>query len=371
MFGLEDSAKDRYEDWKRFVDEYYQYAKEDRWTFKLKTEKFSRKKFSEWEAFYPYSCTYILESNTCVYIGETGDVSRRSKEHYKEEMKKVKSHHFKRIHIITGNLAETSPTRLFEQSLIILFRLDQKYTVLNNPAGINTNFGRKPMFELFFDDLWMLLAQKGLVKTKRFRNILNSGLVKYSPDIQLTEKQTQTLTSIINEIHIQNVMCEENKDLRKPIQVTGGSGSGKTVVATSLFYYLKENEKYHDLKVALVYPTPATRDEMRAAVKQVSKEYAKNVMAPIDIIKDTYDIVICDEAQRLRKAKNLGMYSKNFRQANKACGLSDEGNELDWILLNSRCLFCFMMNNRASVLRIYPFPSILIGCFIYTMACGR
>ena len=37
-----------------------------------------------------------------------------------------------------------------------------------------------------------------------------------------------------------------------------------------------------------------------------------DVIAPIDVTKHHYDIIICDEAQRLRQAKNIGRYIVSF-----------------------------------------------------------
>lgn len=44
----------------------------------------------------------------------------------------------------------------------------------------------------------------------------------------------------------------------------------------------------------------------------------KDVIAPITVAKGDYDIVICDEAHRLRQAKNAGRYySGMLKKMNK------------------------------------------------------
>ncbi len=59
------------------------------------------------------------------------------------------------------------------------------------------------------------------------------------------------------------------------------------------------------------------------------------VISPSESFKKKYDILIVDEAHRLRQRKNIsfmGVFTKN----NTKLGLGDEGNELDWIVRNSK-----------------------------------
>ena len=60
-----------------------------------------------------------------------------------------------------------------------------------------------------------------------------------------------------------------------------------------------------------------------------------------------YDLLIVDEAHRLRQFKNIGWLGA-FRKNNQKLGLDDEGTELDWIIANSKNQI-FFYNSAESV----------------------
>jgi DUF2075 family protein len=51
--------------------------------------------------------------------------------------------------------------------------------------------------------------------------------------------------------------------------------------------------------------------------------------------QDKYDLLIVDESHRLRQYKNIG-WRGAFKKNNQKLGLDDSGNELDWIIANSK-----------------------------------
>lgn len=60
------------------------------------------------------------------------------------------------------------------------------------------------------------------------------------------------------------------------------------------------------------------------------------VIGPSEVSKNEYDVLIVDEAHRLRKRKNITNF-KSFDDANKLLGFDiHEGTELDWILKQSK-----------------------------------
>ncbi len=59
------------------------------------------------------------------------------------------------------------------------------------------------------------------------------------------------------------------------------------------------------------------------------------IISPSDTFKKKYDLLIVDEAHRLRQYKNISWMGV-FRQNNRKLGLDDTGNELDWIIANSK-----------------------------------
>jgi len=65
------------------------------------------------------------------------------------------------------------------------------------------------------------------------------------------------------------------------------------------------------------------------------------VIGPSEVIKDKYDILIVDEAHRLRRRVNLmpGLYH-TFDNVNQKLNIRD-GDELDWIIARSQYQILF------------------------------
>ena len=63
----------------------------------------------------------------------------------------------------------------------------------------------------------------------------------------------------------------------------------------ALFYYLKTHKAYMGLKIGLVYAASATRAVIQEMFKSVRGLRKRDVIAPISVTKETYDIIICDE----------------------------------------------------------------------------
>ena len=65
------------------------------------------------------------------------------------------------------------------------------------------------------------------------------------------------------------------------------------------------------------------------------------VIGPSDLNPDEYDILLVDEAHRLRQRKSITNYSA-MDQQNKKFGLNIDGNELDWIKMASKHIILFL-----------------------------
>lgn len=306
----------------------------------IRTFDFSQGNYDNWNLPFDYHCLYILENGKEVYIGETKDVEQRSEEHKK--MRDLCSRYsFPRIHILTGETFEETPAKHFETLLIRLMRADGKFHILNTKTEWQHYF-RKNEFELCFDQVWLKLEKMGLVKQKDFQTVLNLSQYKFSPDMPLTQAQYDALTSIVHTIDSQEMLPHKKDFLPRPILISGDPGTGKTVVATSLFHYLRTHAAYKDLKIGLVYAASSTRGEIQEVFKSVAGLRKKDVIAPIGVTKEKYDIIICDEAQRLRRSKNAGRYyTATLRKVNRRLGLDDSCDELDWILNCSKYQILF------------------------------
>ncbi len=302
--------------------------------FEITTYDFAEGNYRDWVFPYHYHYLYILENGTSAYIGETNDIRIRSIQH-RTKGDRCYPYHFQRIHVITGQRISETPAKHYETLLIQLMRIDQKFHICNSSPGTRTFYADKNAFELGFDLLWPKLANCGLVRHKEFQAILNTTEYKYSPFTKLTSSQQQALESTVNALLCSDAQRQRDATHTRPILIEGDAGTGKTVVAASLFYYLKRHPIAGKERVGLVYANPATRKELQAVFRCVPGGYAKDVICPLAVTKAHYDIIICDEAQRLRRNRNLGMYTAQFRQGNQRLGLEQDCNELDWLLSNS------------------------------------
>lgn len=308
----------------------------------LELQTFAYEDFDSWCLPWDYHCLYLLENGEQVYIGETKDVVRRSQEHL-DPSDWCEKYHFKRVHVITSEDFEETPAKHYEDLLIRLMRADGKFEVVNRSHGEWTHYKRKNTFELSFDWLWRQLEKRGLVSEKSFHSILDTGMYKYCPDaMNVTRKQHEALTSIIHTIDSGETFPHKDKGFfARPILLEGDAGTGKTVVATTLFYYLKTHAQYQDLKIGLVYSNPAMRKTIQEVFARTPGLRKGDVIAPIDVTKRHYDIIICDEAQRLRQAKNIGRYMTHFKTGNARLHLDNSHDELDWLLINADRLILF------------------------------
>lgn len=306
--------------------------------------------YENWHLPYDYHCLYILENGKTAYIGETKHPVQRSQEH-KRVGDQCSKYSFSRIHIITGQTFEETPAKHYETLLRRLMKADGKFKIINAQRDEWQHYYRKNEFELCFDQLWLELERKGLVRHKNFQSVLNLSSYKFSPDISLTDLQCETLTSIIHTLDSQETRPHAAGFLPRPILISGDAGTGKTVVATSLFYKLRTLDRYKNLKIGLVYAISSTRSEIQEVFKTIPGLYKKDVITPGSVAKEYYDIIICDEAQKLRRPKNAGRYyTQRIKKTNEALGLEPECDELDWILNNSGCQILFYDEKQSTSL---------------------
>lgn len=308
--------------------------------FVMTTFDFTQTNYRDWVLPFDYHCLYILENGKDVYIGESKDVRERSKAH-KKPGDVCYGYTFLRLHVFTGRTFEETPAKHFETLLIRLMKADGKLHVLNSQIEWQY-YQRQNEFELCFDQIWLELEKLGLVFHKNFQAVLNLSQYKFSPYTPLTKTQCNTLTSIVHTIDSGETLPHQTGYSSRPILISGDPGSGKTVVATSLFYYLRTQKAYKNLKIALVYASPATRSEIQEVFKTVPGLRKKDVISPIAAAKGSYDIIICDEAHRLRRAKNAGRYyTDTLKNMNQTLGLDASCDELDWILNCSKYQILF------------------------------
>lgn len=276
---------------------------------------------------------YLIEDDHEIYIGESTNVYSRSNQHY-QDPKRAK---LKKIHIIYDEEYNKSATLDIESSLIQYLAADGKFILQNGNHGLlNHDYYDRQKYVAKFEVLWkklqeMLLAEKDLIQIK------NSDLFKYSPYKALTNDQLEIEDKLIEEI---------KATPRKTFIVNGGPGTGKTIVAVHLFKLFTELKETKNKKVALVIPMTSLRNTLKKVFKNIAGLKPSMVIGPNEVTNEKYDILIVDEAHRLRKRKNITNY-QSFDKTNKKLGFTNTGTELDWIIKSSFHQILFYDENQS------------------------
>lgn len=294
---------------------------------------------------------YIINNKKEAYVGETTDVSIRSNQHLANKVRKS----LNTINVITDKTFNKSVILDLEAFLIKYMAADQTFKLQNSNGGMqNHNYYQREKYEKEFKNIWIRLKSKGLVRND-LKTIENSDLFKYSPYKTLTVDQYMIANDILS------VLAEEITKKQPSIFVVhGGFGTGKTILGIYLLkllcqakdseqieveedeleYNLSEminNNSVKDFKIGLVIPMDNLRTTLKKVFKEVRGLSPKMVLSPNDVAKsdDIYDLLIVDEAHRLRRRQNLTQY-QSFDNNNEKLCLDQSGTELDWILLKSK-----------------------------------
>lgn len=276
---------------------------------------------------------YLIEDGKELYIGETINAYSRSNQHYDN----AERERLDRIHIIADEEYNKSATLDIESSLIQYMSADSRFVLQNGNKGLsNHNYYDRQRYQAKFEIIWGQLKKLALVK-KDLVQIKNSELFKYSPFKALTDDQLEVAERLLGEIQA---------TLSGTIVVNGGPGTGKTILATYLVKALKSEEKTKDLKVGFVVPMTSLRQTLKNVFKDIKGLKSSMVIGPNEAARGGYDILIVDEAHRLKRRKNITNY-QTFDITNKKLKLDNTGTELDWILQSAPYRVLFYDQNQS------------------------
>ncbi len=300
-------------------------------TYKFSEENIPEIKKSRFGTNWPV--VYILENGKEIYIGESTNVYQRSTQHIENEVRQ----RLNKIHVITDDEYNKSATLDIESLLIEHIVADERFVVQNGNGGISGhNYFDREKYRAKFELIWEELRQMSLVE-KELIQIRNSQIFKYSPYKSLTDDQVEVAEKIKNEIR--------KKDA-STIVVDGGPGTGKTILATYLIKNLTELDEFKKLKIGFVVPMVSLRSTIKRVFSKIKGLKSSMVIGPSDVMKDKYDLLVVDEAHRLKQRKNITNF-KSYDDTNKRMGLPKEATELDWILHSSRYQILFYDKNQS------------------------
>lgn len=287
------------------------------------------------DKFYNWPVVYILSNQNEAYVGQTTSVINRMNQHGANPEKQD----FTSVTIIENDEFNASVITDYEHKLIGLMQADGRYRMTNKNEGMNkTNYFSKDQYEAMFEELWSMLRRLELAD-HTIKEIEESEVFKYSPYKGLTPDQRVALDKIM-------AVIEQRSDSAKPIVVEGMPGTGKTVLAVYLLKMLKDDPAYKDMNIRIVEPVTSLRNTLRRTLQSVSGLSADDVIAPADVAKPEYghiggseksfDILLVDEAHRLKQRKNLGTQFGNHDKTCRNLGLDTEASQLDWILAQAK-----------------------------------
>lgn len=305
---------------------------------------------------------YILNSETQrkAYVGETTNLRLRLETHLRNPEKRI----LEEVRFIFSEKFNKSATLDIESNLIRYLAADGQYVLLNGNLGIanHSYYQKEEVYSKIFSQIWNRLRAEGLAK-KSLEAIDNSDLFKYSPYKSLSQTQIEGVYQIIDALY---------RGEGSRIIIKGSAGTGKTIVAVFLLKLLQidldelnyrefgEHEtevahriraikkRFSDLRVGLVVPMSSFRNTLKKVFSNIHGLSASMVIGPSEATKQSYDLLVVDEAHRLRRRKNLTNY-RSFDDGCRRLGLDkNNADELDWILKQST-LSVFFYDEKQSV----------------------
>lgn len=278
-----------------------------------------------------------------IYIGETNDILERTKEHWAvaripKEKRKNGNWQYHMLEDIDDKGQTVVPTmyifghKEFHKSLtldienkLIDFCLAMETAHMYNGRGNAQGFysGDKYLDEIF-SKIWKMLRKENPKLFLAEASIKKSAIYKASPNHQLTDDQKKAKKLIVDRT-VDAILSGKTNQL---IFVEGEAGTGKTVLTSSAFYEILENQLFTSLDLSCcmlinhkeqrnLYKNMARKLGYSDEIIQVPTSFLKN-HSILDNITDTYlpdstkiiDLVFVDEAHLLWNQTNQAFDSK-------------------------------------------------------------
>lgn len=279
-----------------------------------------------------YPTVYIIDDelsnkkhNYSVYVGETSDIKRRTKQHLndetREDFKKLKGSTTSEMYIIGHRYFNKSLTLDIENKLLqYLLSSESVKNVSNRRGNPQNDYYTSDMMDSIFSKVWRKLHSLNSVLFPLESVIRDSALFKASPFHKLTKEQNNAKNEII--LHILSILSQ-NMD-GELILVEGEAGSGKTVLMSSLLYELFNSDELPIDKDKVSVHLLVNHEQQLTVYQQLAKKLGLNnkngvdvVMKPTSFINlqsktnSKTDIVIVDEAHLLLTQGKQSYRGKN------------------------------------------------------------
>ncbi len=284
---------------------------------------------------------YILKWTWRIYVWETVNAYRRMQNHIKN---KEKSEVMRKMRIIYDMEYNKSATLDIESKLIQYIAGEEIFVLQNKNDGLRDhNYFDREKYIAKFEVLRKTLKDRWVVH-KDLKEIQNSDLFKYSPYKALNPDQYAVVENIYNDI---------KSWITWTYLVKGEPWTWKSVVASYLMKYLKDQDVTKTYNIALVVPMAGLRKTFKKVFKNIAWLKPSMVIWPNDLAKlysenkkVPYDVVIVDESHRLQQRKNITNY-KWYDDVNKKLWNPLETTQLEWILWLSKTQILLYDSNQS------------------------
>ena len=282
-----------------------------------------------------YPTVYIIDDkisdkkhNYNVYVGETTDINRRTKQHLnddirngREDFKKLSDSSTTEMYIIGHKYFNKSLTLDIENRLLHYLLSSESVKNVNNRRGNPQNdYYTSEIMDSVFSKIWRKLHSLNNVLFPIESVIRDSALFKASPFHKLTKEQKEAKSKIILQILSS---LTQNLD-GQLILVEGEAGSGKTVLMSSLLYDLFNSNEFPVSKDKMSIHLLVNHEQQLTVYQQMAKKLGLKNKNGIDVVmKPTSfinyqsknnlkaDVVIVDEAHLLLTQGKQSYRGKN------------------------------------------------------------
>lgn len=257
-----------------------------------------------------------------VYVGESNDIFKRTRQHYDAAVDKSKwqrklMEKDARLFIIGHEHFNKSLTMDIENRLMHYMmsaeRVKHVYNLRDNPQ---TSYYPVEELDEIFGRIWRGLRKENKELFPTESAIKDSAIYKASPLHKLTKEQKDARELILQKVS----KALENGETRQLIFIDGEAGTGKTVLNSSTFYelYCQAEEEEKTLKCYLL----VNHDEQITVYEQIAEKlgltakYGKVVSKPTTFINnhsedDPVDVVFVDEAHLLLTQGKQSYHGEN------------------------------------------------------------
>lgn len=257
-----------------------------------------------------------------VYVGESNDIFKRTRQHYDAAVDKSKwqrklMEKDARLFIIGHEHFNKSLTMDIENRLMHYMMSAERVKHVHNLRD-NPQTSYYPVEELdeIFGRIWRGLRKENKELFPTESVIKDSAIYKASPLHKLTKEQKDARELILQKVS----KALENDEIGQLIFIDGEAGTGKTVLNSSTFYelYCQAEEEEKTLKCYLL----VNHDEQITVYEQIAEKlgltakYGKVVSKPTTFINnhsedDPVDVVFVDEAHLLLTQGKQSYHGEN------------------------------------------------------------